>query len=368
MKLNNPIKITHPKKFLSQLDVTVIIFVTAILIVIYIPWPWRSWNLENGIWQWIPGLSALKILGLFEARFHIVGSLFLIPILYSAIFLRLRYSLIIWLLSFCCVLSIIINLYQSLASLSINLSFLIVPVLISLVINIELKLRQKDKYSFLEREKERRLYLSKIIETQETERKRISQEIHDGTIQTLIIIGNKAESLIASSTDEKQLQGNRFIKEKISDTIEELRRLSIDLRPSVIDNFGLLPGLRWLVNCINEETKIVTQISLSGQERKLPSEVETAIFRVTQEALNNIRHHSQANTAKIDIKYLDESLDICIQDDGVGFDNIEDLADFALKDKFGLIGIKERIESLGGTFKIFSQSNKGTTIKIKINY
>jgi signal transduction histidine kinase len=157
-----------------------------------------------------------------------------------------------------------------------------------------------------------------------------------------------------------------WIKNEVIQTINSLRRIVFDLRPTVLDDLGLVSALKWFVDRIITESGINIHITICGDERKLPSETEIAIFRMVQEALNNITQHSNAKNANVTIKFGVESLDITIHDDGQGILPIINLSKFYLKGKWGLIGIKERAEQLGGICKIDSNYGEGTQLSIKI--
>lgn len=158
----------------------------------------------------------------------------------------------------------------------------------------------------------------------------------------------------------------RQLKVMILQTVEDLRRLSLDLRPSILDDLGLIPALRWLADSMSKESNIKTQIFLRGEERKLAPQTETTIFRVVQEALNNIKRHSKASEANISLEFASDCLKLSIVDNGRGFHLPEKLCSFALKNKLGLIGIQERIGLMGGTFQIHSKPGKGTSLLIEL--
>ena len=121
------------------------------------------------------------------------------------------------------------------------------------VISGERRWRESERRNYAEREQERETYIARLVETQEAERTRIAQELHDETLQTLMVIANKADALASSATDEDQAKGNLWIKQQVLQTMDDVRRLSMNLRPSILDNFGLVSGVRWLANNCNEQ-------------------------------------------------------------------------------------------------------------------
>jgi two-component system sensor histidine kinase DegS len=344
-----------------------IIAITLFLIFIYQAWPWREWKFTHGIWQWFPWLSALYRLAIVEVTNHIVGILFFVPIIYAVVFFSWRVALPISLLSLGGVLPIIVGMW-SIASMITNIVLLLLPLLAISIATLELEWRRKERKIFAEREDERRAYLSKILEAQEEERQRISRDLHDETIQTLLAIANSAETLVSSDhCDSSKVKENAVsIRDAILSTADSLRRTSLELRPSVLDDLGMVPALRWLVDRMNKECDIHTRILVNGIERKLSLQTEVIIFRVVQEALNNIKRHSKANEAVVTLGFNAEYLKITIQDDGQGFRLPPKIDKLAAKDKLGLIGIQQRINFLDGTFKIRSRRGEGTLLLIEV--
>jgi signal transduction histidine kinase len=337
-----------------------IIIITLVLTLVYSQWPWRVWQFEDGVWQWFPWLSQLYNLALLEYKLHIVGGLFLIPILYATIVFGWRGACIFSVISLLGVLPVIEDLWVTTSSLITNMSVLLLPVTVVLLIRIEIELRRKDRTAFIQ---ERQKYISIMLEAQEKERQRIAQELHDETVQTLVAIAKRAESIM-SSEDNSDVS---WIKNTTIQMIDDLRRITLDLRPSILDDMGLASALRWLVARTNSECDTNIRILVDGFERKLSAQVEITVFRVVQEALTNIKCHSKAREAVVALELDTESLKIMIRDDGQGIYPLGKLSGLASKGKLGLIGIRERVESLGGTCQIHSRPGKGTELIVEVN-
>jgi two-component system sensor histidine kinase DegS len=341
-----------------------ILFITVALLFIYHAWPWRPWNVGP-----FPWLTSLDKLALVELMNHIVGVLFLIPIIYAAIVFSWQGALITFLLSLVGVLPIAIGIW-SVSSMITNIVLLLLPLLVVSIVAFELAWRRKERKTYTEREAERKLYLSRILESQENERLRIAQEIHDDTIQTLLVIANRAQDLISAGKDgpggvKKKAE---WIRDATLRAIEDLRRTSLDLRPSVLDDLGLVPALRWLVDHMGQESGINTRIRVNGEKRKLSPQAEVTIFRVTQEALNNIKRHSKAKEAKVTLEFDKEFFKVKIEDNGQGFRLPKKLERLAASGKLGLIGMQQRIGLFGGTLKIRSKPGEGTSLLIKAKF
>jgi signal transduction histidine kinase len=250
----------------------------------------------------------------------------------------------------------------------ISLPLLILPVLVVAIFTGERRWRESERRHFAESEQERKAYIAKLVEAEEAERRRIAQELHDETLQTLMVIANKSEALALAGSDETQAQGNLWIKQQVLQTMDDLRRLSMNLRPSILDNFGLVSGVRWLVNNSNSQNDCHLDISVNGEERKLSGLSEVTAFRVVQEAINNIQRHSGAGSGTVTLDFESDRLLVQIQDDGIGFDLPERLGSFVSESKLGVIGMEQRVVSIGGELHLESYPGSGTRIWAAIPY
>lgn len=353
-------------KFFKSPHFWAIIVITLFLVLIYQAWPWRTWKFEEGFWQWFSWLSPLYNLAIIELINRVVGILFLVPIIYAAVVFSWQGALVTFLLALISVLPIALDVWST-SSLITNMLLLLVPLFVVSLVAFELARRRRERKHFAERETERKLYISKILESQENERLRIAQEIHDDTIQTLLVIANAAQNLVPSSKGDmaKLKKRAEWIRDATLQAIEELRRTSLDLRPSVLDDLGLVPALRWLLDNMSEGSDVNTRITIKGARRKLPPEAEVTIFRVVQEALNNIKRHSKATEAAVSLEFEPDRLKITIEDNGRGFRPPRKPNRLAARGQLGLIGIRQRLDLLGGTLKIRSKIGGGTSLLIE---
>jgi len=212
-----------------------------------------------------------------------------------------------------------------------------------------------------------RFYFKQAIKAQEEERKRISHELHDDTIQSLVVLSRQLDAL---ATDDQVLsRENRDLLEDIwhrtESILQGLRRLSQDLRPAALDRLGLLPAVEMLASEVTKYASIITRVTLVGKEHRLPEEVAIALFRITQEALRNVWRHSGATRADITIDFTDTRTKITVNDNGKGFHVPEKMSDLARQDKLGLAGMHERAQLVGGTLTVQSQPDKGTMIIVE---
>jgi len=206
------------------------------------------------------------------------------------------------------------------------------------------------------------MYVRKVSQAQEDERKRIALELHDDTIQALVVVARELEDLTSGKTKLSALE----IRNEVRKIIEGLRRFSQELRPSILDDLGLIPAVKWLASEMMKNYGIKVKTEITGNQRPLSPELELMVFRIAQEALSNARRHSHAANIVFKLIYNDNNINVIIQDDGKGFDLPDKLSDLTKKGKLGLVGIRERAELSGGTVKIDTKPGKGTTLTIDV--
>ncbi len=222
--------------------------------------------------------------------------------------------------------------------------------------------------STLEKQMKVEHLLSKIIVAQEEERKRIAGEIHDSIAQSMVGILTKvqtSQALLQVHPDEvgSELEELRKI---VAESVREVREIIYNLRPSSLDDLGLVPSLENLMKRIKKVSGIDIELFTNEREKRLPPIVETVAFRITQEALNNVKKHSKAKKAWVELYYEPQRLSLKIVDNGLGFswDTVSHKVNEG--DSFGLMSMKERASLLGGTLDIKSQENRGTTVSAEI--
>ncbi len=207
---------------------------------------------------------------------------------------------------------------------------------------------------------------SQIINAQEQERQRIARELHDETSQMLTSL------LISLAVLEKSIESPEG-RERIADTralahstLRAIRNLSIDLRPSALDDLGLLPALRWYVKEYIKKCSIDVEFHASGFKERLPAEMETALYRIVQECLTNTARHSSASKVRIQLKETEDTVMATISDNGQGFDYDALLKNPGQERGLGLAGMQERAVLLDGTLTITSEPGKGTKVAVTI--
>ena len=227
----------------------------------------------------------------------------------------------------------------------------------------------EESYQEIERkEAARGELLSKVLNAQEEERKRLARELHDETAQQLIALSHQLEDFTRNterlSPDEIELL--KSWRERLKDTLQGVRLFSRDLRPPMLDDLGLIPALEWLVANTRESSKVAVSIKVVGTEQRLPAEVELVLFRIAQEALRNMLRHSQATRAEATLEFDEEKVTMTVSDNGKGFELPRTIGDFARTGKLGLAGMQERARLLNGTITVQSEPGKGTTVTVVV--
>ena len=204
----------------------------------------------------------------------------------------------------------------------------------------------------------------KLLRAQETERRSIATELHDEIGQSLTALKMLLETEVPGGAAGANADPTERARSLINDLIGQVRRMSLDLRPAMLDDLGLWPTLEWHVERFQADTGI--QIGLSGQGlsgRRLPSEVETTTYRIIQEALTNVARHAQADDVAVALSLDASGLLIEVRDHGVGFDARTTLAK---RSSTGLVGMRERVELLGGQLDIDSAPGAGTRLEVRL--
>lgn len=212
-----------------------------------------------------------------------------------------------------------------------------------------------------------RFYVRQVTMAQEDERKRVARELHDDTAQGLIDLSRRLDDLAASGEVHSEYATARLeeLHERIEGLLQSVRRYSRDLRPSVLDDLGLLPALEGLLDNI-QKSGTKAELLIVGDQRRLPPEVELELYRIVQETLHNVRWHASASWVRLEIKFGRDRVQVSVEDDGKGFEVLGSTSDLASMGKFGLVGIAERAQLLGGLSSVQSELGVGTTVTVEV--
>ena len=212
-----------------------------------------------------------------------------------------------------------------------------------------------------------RQYVADITRTQEEERKRIARELHDDTVQSLIAMGQRIE-LVKEMLDNSDEARTRLgeVRAMVTGAIASVRQFSRDLRPLTLEDLGLTAAMQYLVNQLAQSEGIEVNLEVEGKIEDLPTDVEVAIYRILQEALNNIKKHAHASWVNVVAQFTPQQIELTVRDNGRGFEVPETLTDFASNGSFGMMGLQERARLFGGNVFVQSAPKQGTIVQLVI--
>ena len=202
---------------------------------------------------------------------------------------------------------------------------------------------------------------ARLVDAQETERRTISRELHDQVGQTLNALLVDAANLAKRIPEEDNIS-RRYLDNMRSfadSSVNALRDIALLLRPSMLDDLGLIPALEWQAREVSRRSGINVKVEADKVPDSLPDAVRTCVYRVVQETLQNVSRHSGARSVTVTVRQMDGSLELTVEDDGHGFDPVRTRG-------LGLLGMEERVKQLGGSLEIQSQPNKGTRLHVTL--
>lgn len=203
---------------------------------------------------------------------------------------------------------------------------------------------------------------AKLVQAQETERRALSRELHDEVGQSLsavlVELRNLSSGLGLRTAEESRAQVEE-IKGLVESTVRVVRNMALLLRPSMLDDLGLVPALKWQAREVSKRTSMDVIVAAELSSDDLPDDYKTCIYRVVQEALHNCARHSHAGTVRVRVQQTGSRITLSIQDDGLGFDS-------AQMKGLGLLGIQERVNRLGGVCRVHSSPGRGTVVSVEL--
>lgn len=233
--------------------------------------------------------------------------------------------------------------------------------LIAITRDITLERRLKENGQF---------YITETIKSSENERKRLARVLHDDTIQEIMFATYRLKDVITGnygSLPESACSNLEEIQLLLKRIVAEVRRFTTNLRPDILDDMGLVPALEWLADRLRDDSGVETRLKILGEERRLSSEIELTLFRIVQEALNNVRKHAGASLVNVSLNFAEKRVAMSVSDNGGGFELPDNISHYARQQKLGLIGIAERVHLIGGKYEVKSYPRQGTTIMIEVS-
>jgi signal transduction histidine kinase len=207
----------------------------------------------------------------------------------------------------------------------------------------------------------RRDALRRAVQAQEAERRRLARELHDETGQALTSILLGLSAVERAENAEEARQATADLRRLVVETLQDVRRLAVELRPAALDDFGLEPAVRRLGEMVREGTGLDVRVEASLGDHRLPAEVETALYRIVQESLTNVVKHAGAHHVAILLSRKAAGVELMIEDDGTGFDPAR-----TSPASLGLVGMRERVQLLDGSFELDAAPGAGTTVIVEL--
>ena len=226
---------------------------------------------------------------------------------------------------------------------------------------LRLERQERLRYAELEHNREELQELSaRLVDAQETERRSLSRELHDEVGQALGLllmdVGRLSNQLGADAKGQEMVQQIKIVAER---TVQTVRNMALLLRPSMLDDLGLVPALEWYAREVSRSSETEVEVKAENVSETLPDPLMVGIYRVVQEAVNNAQRHAHAKNVTVELKQTDTAVQVQIKDDGSGFDGKRTRG-------IGLLGMEERVKRLGGTLAIDSRLGAGTTIRAEL--
>ncbi len=209
-----------------------------------------------------------------------------------------------------------------------------------------------------------RRYITDVTRSQEEERKRIARDLHDDTVQSLIAIGQRIDLAKGLADPQKTEERLADVRKMVTSTIASVRRFSRDLRPLALEDLGLAAAMQYLVNQLTQHQGLKVNLKVEGEVEGISSDMEVAIYRILQEALNNVEKHAQADKVDVLAEFSKQEIKLTVHDNGRGFEIPENITEFASRGSFGVMGLQERAQLFGGRITLTSQTYEGTTVQL----
>jgi len=259
------------------------------------------------------------------------------------------------------------------ATMAVAAAFFVIRFLRAFQVETEQKINELQAARLEEAQKQEELkgeLFRRVVDAQESERQRIARDLHDETGQALTAIGMGLRGLSTALTNNRNrdqaIKTLRHLETLAADSLHELQRLIADLRPSHLDDLGLPAALRWYAGIVQERTGLKIMVDIEGDELLISSALKIAVFRIVQEALNNITKHAQAKDVYIKLEYRPKHVVVSIRDDGVGFDLDTVRMSRTRRPSLGLAGMQERAALVKGEVSIQSSPGQGTLVEAKL--
>lgn len=230
---------------------------------------------------------------------------------------------------------------------------------------VETQLMLHDVTSQHERQRDLEAYARNLLAAREEEQRRIGRELHDGPLQSLVLLWRKLDAIDDRGAADRPSVADDA-RELAEATADELRRISRALRPSVLDDLGLAAAIKSEATALARRTGVAVRFVHAGEEARLPTEIELTLLRVAQEALHNVERHAAAGKVLVRLTFERGQVRLIVRDDGHGLDSLPSASDLLDAGKLGLVGMQERVRLVGGRVSVRTRAGEGTTVDIAV--
>jgi signal transduction histidine kinase len=312
-------------------------------------------------------IEAGEYLRYFEVLYFLPIALFFIPVVYAAWYFGSVGSISTAILTVIITIPNWVFWHHGLERLGVIFQLFILLVAAAIIGN-RVDRETEARHQIEDSHKALRIYADHVVQAQEEERQRIAHELHDQTIQMLTLLtqrldGIKDRNMPLPSEVSEELMKVREMSEQVS---KELREFIRNIHPPILDDLGVIPAIRRLLLESTERMGINSDFRPMGEEKRLSPRIEVGIFRITQAALWNIERHAQATEVSMAISLTRDEAKLDISDNGIGFEVPPIVSSLYASGKFGILGMHERAESIGGKLEVQSIPHKGTTISLSV--
>jgi PAS domain S-box-containing protein len=231
---------------------------------------------------------------------------------------------------------------------------------------IETQLMLHDVTSQQERQRDLEAYARNILAAREEEQRRIGRELHDGPLQSLVLLWRKLDALGGREGSAGLPSVANDARELAESTSDELRRITRAMRPSVLDDLGLVAAIKSEATALARRTGVGVRVVHTGEEARLPTEIELTLLRVAQEALHNVERHADAGKVFVRLAFEPDQVRLVVRDDGQGLAAVPSASDLLEAGKLGLVGMQERVRLVGGRVTVRTRPGEGTMIEVSV--
>lgn len=300
---------------------------------------------------------------LFDHVHHVLPALYVYPIIYASLRSGREGGLLTGLLCTLLTLPNIVLWHQSSGEWLVELVQIGSSVIVGLVLSVRVEHEAAERRRAEDMTAQVVLVNRKITRAQEDERLRIARELHDDTVQSLVLLCHRLDGLAATPGMSGQAQTSiGSLRALAEETLVGARHLGRDLRPSILDDLGLVAAVEWLTDEFGERTGIQSRLSVDGPAGRLPPETELALFRIVQEALRNVEKHADASEVTVTIAFEHQRLRLSVRDNGTGLGSSPSSGELVASGRLGITGMQERAELIGANLNLSSEPGQGTLV------